>query len=128
MDGNLEAAGRQVGVTEKDIQTLQRMRLIKVALYGAIPVVTFFAGYFLRNVLRQETSSAIDLPASTYPYAAAAALIRVPSTRDLNQVTKKYTAVGVLSFAVVAFIVGYFIPDMIPDEGEMSTRYGVYSR
>ncbi len=125
MDETVQAAGRQIGVTEKDIRALQRRRLVKAALFGAVPVITFFAGYLLRKALQQETTS--DLPASTYPYAAAAALIHPMGTNGAAQPPKKYTAAGIFTFAAVAFVVGYFIPDMTRSD-ELSTRYGVFSR
>ena len=126
MDENVQAAGRQIGVTEKDVDALQRRRLIKAALFGAVPVIAFFVGYFLRKVLQQETSS--ELPASTYPYAAAAALIRPMGANGADYAPKKYTVVGVLCFAIVAFIVGYFIPDITVEGDQTTPRYGVFSR
>lgn len=125
MDEGIQAAGSRVGVTEKDVQALQRRRLIKVALFGAVPVVTFFAGYLLRKVLQQETST--ELP-STYPYAVAAALIRPATTSSPYDISKKYTTVGMLSFAAVAFTVGYFIPDITVERDQPALMYGVFSR
>jgi len=125
MGENVQAAGREIGITEKDIKDLQRRRLVKAFLFGAIPLVTFIAGFLLRKTLIQETSS--EIPTSTYPYAAAAALTPLISRGiPSNRIPKKFTVSGMVAFAAVAFMFGFFIPESTPEY--MSTRYGVFSR
>ena len=133
MDENVLSAGREIGVTDEDVSTLRKRRLIRTAVMGAVPLIGFVAGYLLRYTIHQEGIS--DLPLdepTTYPYIGAVGLIRLPSrSRASEQTPKRFSGAGILTFGVVAFIIGFFMTDIWPWESSSdlgTTRYGVFSR
>lgn len=127
MDKGLKDAGHALGVTEDDVKALQRRRIIKAALFGALPVFAFFIGYLLRKTVYEDTST--ELPTSTYPYIAAATLASAPLSKTLApETSKRFTGAGVLALSAAAFVVGYLIPDLVAAYEPMVPRYGVLSR